>query len=490
MATLNSPGVYAEETATGARPIAGVSTATAGFVGVAALPYEYGSAVLITSWRAFTDTFGRYSDDTPWLAPAVQSFFANGGQRCYVVNVEDHNSLCAGLTALEQVDDVGIVCIPGATTYEVQSAMIAHCEAAGDRFCILDSIAGADAATVRAQRSRLASEKGFAALYYPWMVMAVETADGDGNPVTETKPVPPSGAVAGVYARIDGERGVFKAPANAVISGAVVLERSITQNEQALLNPEGVNCILSFPGRGILVWGARTIAPPGSEWKYVNVRRFLLYLEASIDKGTRWAVFEPNGEPLWSQVAGLVSNFLYAEWRKGALRGVKPEEAFFVRCDRSTMTQDDLDNGRLVIEIGVAAVRPAEFVVFRIGQWTAGRHQEESMRQREGVPLQGSPFQRTVWEALKRIPKGKVTTYGDLAAYLGTKAVRAVGTAVGRNPHAPEVPCHRVVRSDGRVGSYSGEGGVRGKIALLASEGVQVRRGRVVDFPEKRHRFV
>ncbi|WP_345984450.1 methylated-DNA--[protein]-cysteine S-methyltransferase [Sulfurimonas sp. HSL-1656] len=490
MATLNSPGIYVEAMATGASPIAGVSTATAGFVGVAALPNRRGAAVLITSWREFTDTYGRYSDDTPWLAPALQSFFANGGQRCYVVNVEDHNSLCSGLTALEQVDEVGIVCIPGASTYEVQSAVIAHCEAAGDRFCILDSIAGADVATVRAQKSRLGSEKGIGALYYPWIVMGVETVDSDGNPVTETKPVPPSGAVAGIYARIDGKRGVFKAPANALVNGAAALERGITQNEQALLNPEGINCILSFPGRGILVWGARTIAPPGSEWKYVNVRRFLFYLEESIDKGTRWAVFEPNGEPLWSQVEGAVSNFLYAEWRKGALRGVKPEEAFFVRCDRTTMTQDDVDNGRLVVEIGAAAVRPAEFVVFRIGQWTAGRNDTQTVRGTSEPRMQGTPFQQSVWEALKRIPKGKVTTYGDLAAYLGTNAVRAVGTAVGCNPYAPEVPCHRVVRSDGRVGSYSGEGGVRGKIALLASEGVQVRRGRVVDFAEKRYRFV
>ncbi|MHC3994649.1 methylated-DNA--[protein]-cysteine S-methyltransferase [Thiomicrolovo sp. ZZH C-3] len=479
-----------EETSMAGRPIEGVATATAGFVGVAALPNEYGTAVLMTSWRAFTDTFGRSSDDAPYLAPAVQSYFANGGQRCYVVNIVDANNFRSGLAALERVDDVGIVCIPGATGAEVQSALIAHCEAAGGRFCILDSHEGADVAAVREQKRRLVSEKGIGALYYPWMVMGVETTDSDGNTVTETQLVPPSGAVAGLYARSDRERGVFKAPANAVVGGAVALERDVSQNEQALLNPEGINCIRSFPGRGILVWGARTVAPPGSVWTYVNVRRFLLYLEASIDRGTQWAVFEPNDKPLWSQIEASVTNFLYMEWRKGALTGAKTEEAFFVRCDRTTMTQDDIDNGLLMLQVGVAPVKPAEFVVFRIGQWTADRGDAATMRQTGDVSRQGTPFQRAVWEALKRIPEGKVTTYGDLAAYLGTKAVRAVGTAVGRNPYAPETPCHRVVRSDGRIGSYSGEGGVKRKIALLAAEGLRVRRGRVVDFDEHRYRFV
>jgi phage tail sheath protein FI len=178
--------------------------------------------------------------------------------------------------------------------------------------------------------------------------------------------------VAGIYARNDAEKAVFKAPANEVVRGAIGFELLLNKAQQDILNPEGVNCFRFFEGRGFRLWGARTISSD-PEWKYISVRRYFAYLERSIDKGTQFVVFENNSESLWAIVTRTVEDFLFNEWRSGALLGTKPEEAFFVRCDRSTMTQNDLDNGRLICLIGVAVVKPAEFVIFRIGQWTADR---------------------------------------------------------------------------------------------------------------------
>ncbi len=381
MAEYLAPGVYVEEFAMGARPIEGVSTSTVGFVGVASTEYERNKAVFVSSWGDYVSKYGRYSASASHLAPAVYSFFANGGKRCYVVNVADHddgtligsddgNGNRTGLQTLNAVDEVSIVCIPGETDPDVQSAMITHCEAMGDRFCIFDATKGADLTGVQTQRDGLASDKGVGALYYPWIDMAVETVDGEGKVVMTTMTVPPSGAVAGIYARSDGERGVHKAPANEIVRGVTALEKTVTMAEQEVLNPKGINCIRAFTGRGIRVWGARTIAPTGSEWKYVNVRRLFLYLEESIDESTQWVVFEPNNEALWARVVQTISNFLTRVWKDGALMGTKPDEAFFVKCDRTTMTQDDIDNGRLVVVIGVAPVKPAEFVIFKIAQWT------------------------------------------------------------------------------------------------------------------------
>ncbi|MBL8489199.1 MAG: phage tail sheath family protein, partial [Rhodocyclaceae bacterium] len=184
-------------------------------------------------------------------------------------------------------------------------------------------------------------------------------------------PLPPSGFVAGLHARSDIERGVHKAPADEPLRTAAGFETAIDKARQEILNPEGINCFRSFPGRGNRLWGART-ASSDPEWKYVNVRRYFLYLEHSIDRGTQWAVFEPNGETLWAGLRAAIGDFLYGEWRSGGLPGATPEDAFFVRCDRSTMTETDLDEGRLVCLIGCAVVRPAEFVIFRIHQRAAG----------------------------------------------------------------------------------------------------------------------
>lgn len=334
----------------------------------------------ISSWGDYVSKFGRYTDGN-YLAPAVYSFFANGGKRCYVVIVEDNEKAKiigtvdtdknrTGLQALEEIDDVSIVCIPGIIDNTVQQAMIIHCENMGDRFCIFDSSKGESFDNIKIRKDNLNSDKGIGALYYPWVKTAVEKKNTEGKVVLENMLIPPSGAMAGIYARSDTERGVHKAPANEVVRGVTEVERTITKAEQDVLNPLNINCIRAFQGRGIRVWGARTIAPKDSEWKYINVRRLFLFLEESIDESTQWVVFEPNNEALWARVVQTVSNFLLGVWKSGALMGTSPEEAFFVKCDRSTMTQDDIDNGRLIVLIGIAPTKPAEFVIFKIGQWT------------------------------------------------------------------------------------------------------------------------
>jgi len=250
--------------------------------------------------------------------------------------------------------------------------MINHCESMKDRFCILDTTEDADLDAVEGQRDDVVSELGYGALYYPWIKVAVEMLDAaSGKIKLEEKFVPPSGYVAGVFVRCDTERGVHKAPANEIVQGAIELKVAITKGEQDILNPKGINCIRAFPGRGIRVWGARTTASD-SLWKYVNVRRLFLYLEESIDEGTHWVVFEPNDEQLWARMRQSVSEFLFGVWRNGALMGMTPQEAFFVKCDRTTMTQNDIDTGKLICLIGVAPVKPAEFVIFRLARCTAG----------------------------------------------------------------------------------------------------------------------
>ncbi len=372
-----TPGVYIKEVEIGAKPVEGVSTSTAGFVGITEKGSEYrDKPVFISSWGNFVEKFGRYTTSAPYMAPAVFSFFANGGTRCYVVSVEsdyvgtDSGGVRTGLHALSEIDDISIVAIPGNTDATVQSAMITHCETLKDRFCIFDSAKGDDLEGVKSRKNTLSSEGGYGAFYYPWIEMGVEQEDATTLKIsTEPMLVPPSGAIAGVYARSDNERGVHKAPANEIVRGVTALEKNLTAADQGPLNVAGVNCIRSFTGRGIRVWGARTISSDAS-WKYVNVRRLFLYLEESIDEATQWVVFEPNSEKLWARVKQTITNFLMQVWKDGALMGASPEEAFFVKCDRNTMTQNDLDNGRLIVEIGVAPVKPAEFVIFKIAQWT------------------------------------------------------------------------------------------------------------------------
>jgi uncharacterized protein len=239
--------------------------------------------------------------------------------------------------------------------------LITHAELMSYRIAVLDSGDGQSVAAVRAMRGRLDST--YAALYYPWVRIL--------DPVTRQEVnMPPSGFVTGIYARNDTQRAVYKAPANEVVNLALGFEQVINKGQQEVLNPEGINCFRFFEDRGYRLWGARLISSD-PEWKYVNLRRYFAYLEHSIDKGTQWAVFEPNGDALWANVRRTISDFLLNEWHSGALAGDKPENAYFVKCDRTTMTQNDIDNGRMVCLIGVAPLYPAEFVIFRIGQWTA-----------------------------------------------------------------------------------------------------------------------
>lgn len=377
-----APGVYIQEIEMGAKPIAGVSTSIAGFVGVTEKGANASEVVFITSWKSFEDAFGGRTDTAPYMADAVFSFFSNGGSQCYIVSVTDTTpdaitpsdytgegeststdpadpvepNSRKGLAALEAIDDISLILIPGVTDTTVQSAMIAHCEKMKYRFCILDAPKNATIKSVKEHKGHLTSEKGYGALYFPWITVLGRNT-------------PPSGAIAGIYARSDNERGVHKAPANEVLRNVTKLELNLTDNDQGPLNKEGINCLRSFSGRGIRVWGARTLASDVT-WQYINVRRLFIYLEKSIDEATQWVVFEPNNEQLWARVTQTISNFLTNVWRDGALMGTSPKEAFFVQCGRETMTQDDIDNGKLIVKIGVSPTKPAEFVIFEIAQWT------------------------------------------------------------------------------------------------------------------------
>jgi phage tail sheath protein FI len=275
-----------------------------------------------------------------------------------------------GLSAFEEIDEISILCVPDCipddgSVDELTSSIVNHCETQKDRFAILQ--AGQSARPIAGIWPPKDSK--YAAFYYPW-ISVMDPLKG------ANKLIPPGGHIAGIYARSDTERGVHKAPANEVVRGALGLEFKLTKPEQDILNPRGVNCLRAFRGRGIRIWGARTVSSDPL-WKYINVRRLFLYIEESIEEGTQWVVFEPNNEKLWARVKQTATQFLTRVWKDGALMGTSPDEAFFVKCDRTTMSQDDIDNGRLIVLIGVAPVKPAEFVIFRIAQWPGGSEVSE-----------------------------------------------------------------------------------------------------------------
>lgn len=501
-----APGVYVEEVSSGIKPIEGVSTSTAGFVGMAERGPEY--ARLVASFPEFQRLYGGYIPDQSYLAYAVQGFFINGGQRCYISRVVSDTAIAAqgtlsaaleiaaigrgawgnsitlditpatvaataqagtaqaswfkvqvsyvnaagdavletfdnlthqagatnnvvvtlnsasqlvrawwsaaavalgpndqitlaggddgnaiittdymgdadpiplappatfppdellgrghGLMALAQVDQVSLLLAPDEVRNglePVTAEVISQCESLADRFAIISALQGeSDVSNIPSR-----PDTSYAGFYYPW----IKVFDPALN---DYRLVPPTGHIAGIFARTDIERGVHKAPANEVVRGAAEMEFPVTKAMQDTLNPQGVNCIRDFrgDGRGIRLWGARTMSSD-PEWKYVNVRRLFLFIEESVDEGTQWVVFEPNDYATWAKVVRNLTNFLTSVWRSGALMGLTQEEAFFVKCDRSTMTEDDINNGRLICYIGVAPVRPAEFVIFRISQKT------------------------------------------------------------------------------------------------------------------------
>jgi phage tail sheath protein FI len=320
---------------------------------VASEPMPAGGSGLVAS---VTVTFA-LTDGNDGLRPGVQAY-------------------ADALEQLESLENISIVAAPGysatavASDYDgINQLLIGHAEKRRSyRIAVLDSQPDRAPSEVRATKSKIDST--YAAFYYPWVIVANPLSRPGREDIPKELALPPSGFVTGIYARTDVQRGVFKAPANETVTGAIRFQSEINFANQEVLNPLGINCLRSLPNRGNRVWGARTISSD-PEWKYVNVRRYFNYIERSIDIGTQWAVFEPNGPRLWANVRDTIGSFLYNEWRNGALLGDTFKEAAFVRCDRTTMDQNDLDNGRLVCLIGLAVLKPAEFVIFRVGQKTA-----------------------------------------------------------------------------------------------------------------------
>jgi uncharacterized protein len=500
MPSYLSPGVYVEEVPSGSRPIEGVGTAVAAFVGLAAKG-PFNEPRLLANWGQFTSTFGEFVEGS-YLAHAIYGYFLNGGGSCYVVRVgaegdepvaraelpsaaeaskpafrvtalepgaagndisvdiaepgesgegvfklvvkqggksvetfdnvttgrgkqnvatvvkaqsklitiEEVGALATPATAssvalsggtasvparvtpddyvgntadrtgfagLEAVDEITMLAVPDLmAVYEqgiidlegvqaVQLAMIAHCELMGDRVAILDAPPGLNSQQIKEWRvDKAGYDSKYATLYWPW-IKVFDPLSG------QAKFVPPGGHMAGIWARSDDSRGVHKAPANEVVRGVIALELQVTKGEHDLLNPNGINVIRSFPGRGIRVWGARTLSSDPA-WRYLNVRRLFNYVEESVLEGTQWVVFEPNDMALWERVKRTVGAFLLGVWRQGALFGATPQEAFYVKCDAETNPPDVIDRGQLVVEVGIAPVKPAEFVIFRIAQFSGG----------------------------------------------------------------------------------------------------------------------
>ncbi len=400
-----SPGVYVEEVDRGSKPIEAVGTNTVGFLGESSKG-PVNEAVLMTNWSQFVKTFGDFKECSQAFVHGVYGFFNNGGSRCFVVNVgapadatpakvatpakaDDKDAAKAaapatggggrdglfigrdggpgartGLKTFDEIDEIAIVAAPGQTSPAIQDALLSHCETRKDRFAILDSPETITGGVDKLPKPR---DSKYGAYYFPW----IQVYDPEQGNVF----VPPSGHIAGVYSRVDSERGVHKAPANEIVRGALNLKYNVSKGEQDLLNPKGINAI-RFMNGAIRIWGARTLSTDPS-WRYINVRRLFIMVESSIERATQWVVFEPNDHRLWKRVQRTISSFLTLLWRNGALMGTSPEQAFYVKCDAETNPPEVIDAGQLVCEIGLAPVKPAEFVIFRIGQMAAGGGVEE-----------------------------------------------------------------------------------------------------------------
>ncbi|AFY37034.1 phage tail sheath protein [[Leptolyngbya] sp. PCC 7376] len=322
---------------------------------------------LCTNFTEFKKYFGDFMDPTGdtagqnTLAHSVYGFFRNGGTRCYIVWISGQDKIAGVLEDFEAIDEITLVLAPG--SLELRDDISSHCSKMGDRFAILDSQEEQDLSSTSLVADLKPFNSDYAALYFPWI--EVYDPNSDSNIF-----VPPSGAIAGVYARVDSQRGVHKAPANESILGALSLKYAISKAKQDGLNPDGINCIRQLNGN-IRIWGARTLGGNANgEFKYINIRRHFNYLKESIDEGTQWTVFEPNTSELWAKIRRNVSAFLMIEWSNGALFGSTPEQAFYVKCDAETNPPEIRDAGQVVTEIGLAVVKPAEFVIFRISQWS------------------------------------------------------------------------------------------------------------------------
>ena len=327
---------------------------------------QEGEIKLCTNFTEFKKFFGDFlppSGDTQGqntLAHAVYGFFRNGGTRCYITWITEESGVSEVLDKFEAIDEITIVAAPG--NLSLRDDIKDHCEKMGDRIAVLDSDETIDLSSTGVVDTLKPFNSEYAALYFPWIQVFDPASSSNIY-------VPPSGHIAGIYARVDGQRGVHKAPGNETILGALDLKYNLSKSKQDGLNPDGINCIRKLNGN-IRVWGARTLGgDANTEFKYVNIRRHFNYLRDSIDKGTQWVVFEPNTPELWANIRRNISAFLVNEWRQGALFGTTPEEAFYVKCDAETNPPEVRDLGQVVTEIGVAVVKPAEFVIFRISQW-------------------------------------------------------------------------------------------------------------------------
>jgi uncharacterized protein len=396
MATASqAPGVYVRYIPSGMRVIAPAGTSIAAFLGTADKDQPANTPIWVSTWQEFEDKFVdlESTGDLPLLTDSVYGWFTNGGGPCYVCRIPaTEATLQPALTALEEKPDVTMVAVPGLSDIvgilpenqpTQQTLVVSHCQAIGNRVALLDLPDGTPpqtqdardengdpvpvlgAAEVADTISLTPTQATFATVYYPWMLAPSVYKN------STARYIPPSGHVAGTWARTDTERGVYKAPANVTVLGILGLQFTLTDQAQAPLNQVGINCLRTFPGQGSLVWGARTQAakdPSDLDFRYVNIRRYVCFLDDSITQSTKWAVFEPNNAELQAKVAGAVSSFLVDQWRTGALVGATAPEAFYVICDATNNTPITMAEGNLFCDIGVALTRPAEFVYFRVTQ--------------------------------------------------------------------------------------------------------------------------
>jgi phage tail sheath protein FI len=398
---FRTPGVYVQEVPAGPRPIQAVGTSTAVFIGDPPLANAMvNQARAVNNWSEFVARFmPEQNRKSTVLSNAVYGFFENGGTRCFIVNTGGEAGVDDALAAAEIEDEIAIVAAPGRSDPATHEALKTHCERLEDRVAILDTReevddiglltqvetvpvpkeeggggrkgrtaragGGADEGPKKGGLLPSQTDRGFTTVYFPWITVM--------DPISDTLVnVPPSGHMAGIWARTDATRGVHKAPANETVNGALNLTYRLTRDEQAVLNDVGVNCLRLFARSGIRVWGARTRADAASEWRYLNVRRLFNMVEESIAEGTNWIVFEPNDRTLWKHIRRDIGAFLTRVWRDGALMGATPEQAFFVKCDEETNPPDVIDAGQVVAIVGLAPVKPAEFVVFQVMQSASG----------------------------------------------------------------------------------------------------------------------
>ncbi|MEM9853599.1 MAG: phage tail sheath subtilisin-like domain-containing protein [Pseudomonadota bacterium] len=388
MTNYDAPGVYIENVRDASPPLQAVGTSTALFIGpLPGAKAEMDVPVSITNFTEFMTRFGSDKAGARHMINAAKGFFQNGGTKMYVVAVENEAGVAGdaakrtGLWSTHGLDEPALVVCPGVTDLAAQKAVIEYCETMRDRFCILDApekvddldkltkigtvraAAGGDGAARPGGGLKPAmSDQGFGSYNFPWITVVDEQSGKIVN-------APPSGHLAGVYARTDALRGVHKAPANEVVKGALGVSYNVAKAELGMLNRSGVNVIREFPFRGIRIFGARTLADQSSEWKYVNVKRFLIFVEESLQQGLMRAVFEPHDAFTRASLKMQISSFLLTQWRGGALVGGTPEEAFFVKCDAENNPPDVVERGQICVDVGLAVSRPAEFVIVRLSQW-------------------------------------------------------------------------------------------------------------------------